>query len=427
MFGLERSAQSQAQSFVAKTPPKDNAKSLYELNEVKSDLDENDWTHLMHHNNKSLCFAEKESKTISFAFANRSVGFFHMEEYKKCLFDIDLAIKAGYPKELMPKLEKLKTGCLKRIEEGATSEDFKSKLSFDPDEKFPCMADVLAIERDSNDEFLVIAKEDIDIGKTILVEKAFSTYLYSQHQSRCNACLKENTNLIPCSNCTVAMFCNDECKNNVRHDFECGWKYQTMDQYHNGNVMKEVRLIGQAISLFPSVERLKDFVENIIQTDTPQDLQHTLNGAQSKYRAFLLLPTDTYVNPDEDFASLVFQIYNTILSIPRLGKRFKTQPRRQFLKHLITHHARITSQNSLRTKSKLATGEQCSYIQIGLMLKYFQHSCAPNVSIYGRDGNLIFDTIRPIKKGQQLTFSMIKRQDCERAGCEEASPTNEEK
>lgn len=45
------------------------------------------------------------------------------------------------------------------------------------------------------------------------------------------------------------------------------------------------------------------------------------------------------------------------------------------------------------------------YNHIGLIERYFKHSCAPNVVTSENDGNRVFITVRPIKKGDQLTFS----------------------
>lgn len=57
----------------------------------------------------------------------------------------------------------------------------------------------------------MVATEDIDVGETVAVEKAFTAYVNTHQGFRCNICLKQNTNLVPCNKCTVAIFCHDEC------------------------------------------------------------------------------------------------------------------------------------------------------------------------------------------------------------------------
>jgi len=64
--------------------------------------------------NKSLCFAEKiESKEAAHVFANRSAVYFtmDMELPDQCLENIKLARDAGYPAEMMKKLNKRASIC----------------------------------------------------------------------------------------------------------------------------------------------------------------------------------------------------------------------------------------------------------------------------------------------------------------------------
>merc|ERR1712061_679216 len=55
---------------------------------------------------------EKSYKTLALGFANRSAVLLEVEQYGKCMNDIDLAIKFGYPKEQQSKLAERKAKCL---------------------------------------------------------------------------------------------------------------------------------------------------------------------------------------------------------------------------------------------------------------------------------------------------------------------------
>lgn len=162
------------------------------------------WNQAMELYNESLCFAKPRSQNISLAYANRSACFLKMKMYQECLIDIDLAKMTGYPNNLMPKIDDRKLECMKLIGKvGPGSNDFR--LSFEPNEYLPCMANVLEIKKDTQGDFALFANEDIDVGQTVVVEKAFLTYLFTRHTWKCNICLKENANLLPCEMCTAAM------------------------------------------------------------------------------------------------------------------------------------------------------------------------------------------------------------------------------
>lgn len=244
---------------------KSDATSLEKRTGGNEQFKKQNWEFAMGMYNESLSYAEQGSANISLAYANRSACFLHMKKYKECLVDIELARKTGYPTHLMPKLDQREAECMKLIEsDGKKSDDMALKLSFDPDEQFPCMANVLKIDRDADGKLSLFANEDIDVGQTIVVEKAFTKYLYSKFGLRCSVCLKSNTNLIPCNKCTIAMFCSDECRNSTLHEDECGLKFSDKTQI-NGIVMNEVRIMLMVIRMFPNIDDLIKFVEQAVQ------------------------------------------------------------------------------------------------------------------------------------------------------------------
>ncbi|XP_055297294.1 SET and MYND domain-containing protein 4-like [Sitodiplosis mosellana] len=169
------------------------------------------WADAMEMYNESLCYAENGSTNISLAYANRASCFLKMELYNECLTDIELAKAAGYPADLEPKLDRRKEQCLKGVSDGAKPFGiFEPALSFQPNEQFPSIANVLKLERNAND-YSVVAEQDIDVGQIIAVEKAFLVYSYIRYGLQCSICFKRNANLLPCKKCTAALFCCNEC------------------------------------------------------------------------------------------------------------------------------------------------------------------------------------------------------------------------
>lgn len=386
-------------------PVKNDDESLQKRMDGNKHFGQGQWLDALEFYNESLCLAKKGSENISLAYANRSACFFKMRRHEECLNDIELAKKAGYPDSLMHKIDQRKIDCLKGIEKGdSLSESCRTKLSLEPDEKFPCMANALKIERGDDGEYSVVAVKDIDIGETVVVEKVFHLYLYELQAQKCNICLKSYTNLVPCDRCSAAMFCSDECRTNELHSYECGLVYSSQDSQLNGTMMNDARGVLKAINMFSTVDELMDFVNQTIQSDS-KELPDSLSDDKSKYRAFLKLPINEGLSLDPNqFVCLIFEISKLLQKIPKIDSMFNTKKYRRFLMHLIGCHIQIVENNSVqgcvRRKGQMVT----CYNHIGLIEKYFKHSCAPNVVTCEGDGNHVFITVRSIKKGEQLSF-----------------------
>lgn len=362
--------------------------------------------------NESLCFAEPKSTHISLAYANRSSCFLKLKKYNECLKDIQLAIEHGYPVDLMPKLEERKSECLKCIEtdgDGQTSA-FVPKLSFEPDEKYPYLANVVSFERDKRGEYSAVAKEDIGVGKTIAVEKAFTTCLNMMYGSKCTICLKSGTNLIPCAKCTIAMFCSDECLHSSTHEYECGVNFTiSVDN------MENVRGILKAINIFTDADELINFVEKI-RTDESIEPPADLVDAKLSYREFLKSPSNPEMSSNFFGVSEVYPVYKVLFGIPKVSAMFNTEHKRRFLMHLIGQHAIITAYNTVSTiivkpdnefrRSESVDKNKRIHTMTTVIRKYFGHSCAPNVQRITVNDMFVFYTIRPIKAGEPLRISL---------------------
>lgn len=69
-----------------------------------------------------------------------------------------------------------------------------------------------------------------------------------------------------------------------------------------------------------------------------------------------------------------------------------------------SEHVQIVENNSVQGCVENKGQTVTCYNHIGLIEKYFKHSCAPNVITCEGDGNHVFITVRPIKKGEHLSF-----------------------
>lgn len=101
-----------------------------------------------------------------------------------------------------------------------------------------------------------------------------------------NTCGKMNTNLVPCENCTHALFCKDMCKEKKRfHQMEC--RIQPRDRgYHEMDIIRSILF---AIDFFPNVAELVKFVEQAVGTNSQRNIPVHLLDSHAKYQAFLQL------------------------------------------------------------------------------------------------------------------------------------------
>lgn len=203
-------------------------------------------------------------------------------------------------------------------------------------EQFPCMANVLKFDGNAKGNLGLFAREDIDVGQIIVAEKALMNYLYYRSGWKCNICLKERTNLVPCKRCTVAMFCRDECQSSSIHEYECGMGYSD-NPIVNGTTLQFVRSCLLAIDMFASVDELMAFVEQAISTD-PNQIPSNFLDKKSQYEAFLKLSMDPANQKAEKFRCLLtisYSVRKMLLKIPKINSMFEAKNYRRFLTHLI--------------------------------------------------------------------------------------------
>lgn len=351
--------------------------------------------------NQSLCFAKIGSKAVGLAYANRSTCFLKLNMFKKCLADIELATENQYPAHLMEKLEKRKNDCLKAMEtEADQSGIFDPKLDFDANERFACLANVLDVR--CNDRFgrHIVATADIDIGKTVMVEKCFIGVTKHDHYKCCNICLKTNQNLIPCRNCTSALFCSD-CKNTDLHQIECDMCFGCPAGY---KFMDVVRSISLAKNAFENANELMAFVENLLK-NTALDMPSNLVDPRSTYAEFFKLCRDLYKY--QVYLQQAYLFYRLLLDQDEVSAYFNTNVHKRFLMHLVQHHISMILHGSFNKRAAPIGGINITDTYVNIIAKHINHSCVPNVCHVFKDGCIKCVVIRPIKKNEQLLISQF--------------------
>lgn len=335
--------------------------------------------------------------------------------YKQCLIDIDLAIKAGFPDQkkecMMEKLENRRIDCNKLIDDGDFVETVNPKLSYAPNPKCPQFANTVKVQ---THEFFqtreVIATANLKVGDTILVEPIYVGEAPVGKYKTCTFCLKCDTNLFPCEDCIIAMFCSNCERNNEVHKYECKIKRSAKVSSSDAINMRVpvVRTIMKAVETFDGdIDRLIDCVEEC-EDSIPFEYPK-LSDARSTYEEFLALHQPDTVTV-EGILPLVRYFHKLMLEQEEIKDLFKTKNHRNFLGHLIAKHYCILKEmaNGVH-RLQFDTAPKTAPFYISIVKPLLQHSCGRNVGIILDNGFVTGIVLRPIKKGEVLYISLAER------------------
>ncbi|KAJ6640900.1 hypothetical protein Bhyg_05833, partial [Pseudolycoriella hygida] len=156
---------------------KDNLQSTEWLVNGNNYFCQNKWYKAMECYRKSLCFAQAGSANEALAYSNISACLLRLNWFNETLHCIELARQSNLPDRVKPTLKQRVIDCLRRMLMSPSypvyerMHKFKPKLSYNADEDYPCMANVVEIQR--NDIFgrHLVAKCDIPVGQTVLMEE----------------------------------------------------------------------------------------------------------------------------------------------------------------------------------------------------------------------------------------------------------------
>lgn len=347
------------------------------------------WARAIEYYDRSLCFAEIGSDQLCFTYASRSACFLKMKEYEKCIKDIELAFQSNCPEYMMAVLTHQKIQCMEFMKEYPKKRN-ELPLSFKESEKFPGMADVIEIQKNTEFGRHLVATCDIDVGEVILSEEYYvRAYAMAKESTalRCFNCMLPK-NLIPCNECVDVMFCSDECRQrNKVHQICCGANFFNMPE----TIVFIIKTILTGLVAFNDANDFMAFAEDVLSNGKNQ-VPHAANTEKSKYAFFLSLQSAKKRMLDIEIVNKVFA---SLMDIPYVNAQFKTEESQRFLMHLVGEHFLI-----LKNHADIFPDNP---FKISLVPSLMNNSCAPNtectVSPYNRE---ICFALRPIKKGEQI-------------------------
>lgn len=292
-----------------------------------------EWRKAMEMYNRAMCFIENDS-SAGVSLAKRGFCFANMKMYDAGNVDIDLAMAHKLAPEMVMEVRRNNEIFNERLQPHVAE---VPKLSFDCDDHYTAMANVVELKTDADNRPYIAAKVDIDVGKTVLLEESFVSISNRYDRTCCATCLNEIRNFLPCRHCTDAVFCGVNCfQQNRIHQLTCGDKFHRMPT----PVQFVIQSILKAISIFPTIEFLMQFVELHINSPSAAaaaaQCKVPLDAKLRDYGLFLKLDTQNSLS-----MVTAYQAYTTLLTMDLIVQRFKTRSKQRFLMHLVCHHVMV--------------------------------------------------------------------------------------
>lgn len=158
--------------------------------------------------NRSLCHAAPDTQQVSLILANRSAVYLKAKLYERCLENIELARKHGYPADKLQKLEEREQKCKKWMESHQAHPEKDPwnffKLSYPPNETIPFVVNCLELREDEKYGRFIVTTTNLRPGDVIAIDEPIFKYLDKELcAKKCACCLKTNDlSLLPCWFCT---------------------------------------------------------------------------------------------------------------------------------------------------------------------------------------------------------------------------------
>jgi hypothetical protein len=341
--------------------------------------------------------------------------------YKNALNNIALALENDYPRDKMNNLMKRKEKCEQLFDE--KHEKFMQstigyehlKLSHKKNEKLPFMADCLKVISD-NTGLYVKATRDLHVGDVVAIEEPFSKAISIKYcTNACTNCLKNNYyDLIPCDNCSVAMFCSPKCRDEASkkfHKYECGI-LQKLDKTFYTAIRNPLRVFFEGLAVFDG--NMQNFMAAITENecnDTVFDFDLSKDDDKEKKKK-MLLTLDLLATCSERIfmKSLVevksnYFIAHTIVALENSQiecEWLKNEAEKDFFKSFLH---KFFSPTVIYGSLKGEVKDQFDNIVghgIYPFASLIEESCVPNVLNFNFNGKIHIIVTRPIKKGERL-------------------------
>ncbi|XP_063881235.1 SET and MYND domain-containing protein 4-like isoform X2 [Scylla paramamosain] len=249
-----------------------------------------------------------DGDTYSLALANRSAVLYHLEQYRHCLTDIDLALKADYPPSLTYKVLDRRGQCLLKLrqyraafeafkeaaqalsaadlnekkltvwekdlgkkidmchgkedenEEKSTSQSPSANLFCGPSRVLPNASSVVTLQESKDEGRYAVVNRRVPTGQVLMAERPYASVLMENKSGfHCTHCYLRLVAPVPCEWCCGVAFCSPKCRDlavSSYHRWECRFLDLMIGSGVSLNVSLALRVAAQHDLLF--FQKLQD-------------------------------------------------------------------------------------------------------------------------------------------------------------------------
>ncbi|XP_049876339.1 SET and MYND domain-containing protein 4-like isoform X1 [Pectinophora gossypiella] len=376
--------------------------------------------------NKALLYAPKNSRAMKLAYSNRSALLLKVKSFSACLSDIETCFSMGCPLEIIEKLRKRKDEArsylwVERLAKDArstvfTKEYFKCNMKRNP--QIPCATTNVGIILEDQVP-KVVATTDIKVGVVLAVETAFVSQNDPQNAVfSCYYCHKMSLNLKPCDGCNIALFCNENCRENCMreyHSIECQI-IEVLDALYSGSML---RMAVKAVLKMKNMSKSwSDFIAASHTTGMNRLKTSSINEIyDSNYKYSLLNIKDErhflhgpLYNACFNCASIVHYLEKVSCFLPQPADERKSAlqalARMLMFLTLYSTHTQVIMVVAVNEVEKTEFHDIANYGWFSFIGK-LRNSCNPNVLAVGLNKKTALLAIAPIKRGTELTISYV--------------------
>lgn len=255
-----------------------------------------------------------------------------------------------------------------------------------------CISPHLKLNESTAEGRFFVAADQIDVGETLLVEKARCACLYPKNfGTHCQHCFARLVAPIGCSNCASVAFCSLECRDialATYHKFEC--KYLDL-------------LIGSGMSILCHLS-----LRMVIQYQTPDAALE-----QGRKLSNVLCKNSQQRSNDDFFKRCLMSTF--LLRCLQKGEFFgrrttesaEPQPKELEVGTLLFSYLQALQFNAHEIYETVTTGHKfvkskINYIGVGIYETgaMFNHECYPSITRHFKSTSLVFNSIRPHTRGE---------------------------
>lgn len=383
-----------------------------------------DYLKALKYYNLAICFATSNSETLCLAYADRSAVFFELFMFEDCVENIKLVKEIDkYPAHLRDELNSRETACktIMGIEDPYNYQWIEPKLSFPRHEKVPYIANCLELRQNKQFGNHVVTNRDLKVGDIVGIVEPYVTAQAERYQhERCENCCKERSqNLLPCPNCTVAMFCDEKCLKEAMdgfHKYECV-AIDLIDRAIRSQRNKlALRVITKGLSIYQDVDKFLDMTAATFKKNVNVfEIDH--DDIFDQYTAVCSLKRAATTGTISADVTILVTLCETIFIASNITSKKKPQELKKTLKHVVRQQLLMVDMNGLLfddlsyhivKKRCPLYDDKCSNNNMSGIypfIQLFPHSCIPNVICSSFTNGKIVSVLRPIKAGQQLFHS----------------------